>query len=136
MSIIVPRVTRTSDSADFFDLAREGRLLLRRCADCATIRGPQESFCPRCHAAEHEILPAAGSGTLVSWAVVHRSPVPDLEPDAPYVAAIVEVAEGPWVLVRLTSPEIDGLRAGRSVRIVVAPTTHEDGEPLVHATVT
>ncbi|GAA4393363.1 Zn-ribbon domain-containing OB-fold protein [Tsukamurella soli] len=126
----VPVVRRTGDSADFFDMAASGRLLLRRCVRCSTARGPQEQVCPRCFATEHRAEAAAGPATLVSWAVVHRSPVPVVA--APYVAGIVEVEEGPWVLARVLTVPGEPMRVGLPLRIAVAPAA-DGGEAVVLA---
>ena len=124
----VPVVRRTAGSADFFDAARDGRLLLRRCSDCGTVRGPQEGVCPACWAVEHTAVTASGRATLVSWSVVHRSPVPAVA--APYTAGIVEVEEGPWLLTRVLTADDEELVEGQPLTVVVAPG---DGEPLVLA---
>lgn len=129
-----PHVRRTSDSADFFDAAREGRLLLRRCDACGTIRGPQVRWCPQCHAAAHQPQFAAGCGRLVSWAVVHRPPHPMLEADAPYVAGLVELDEGPWVPVRVVRDPDQELRVGTPVRVLTSASA-DDGEAVVFAEV-
>lgn len=130
--ISAPRVVRTPDSADFFDYARTGKLLLRRCDACGTVRGPQEGVCPRCHATAHTVIAAKGSASLVSWAVVHRSPVPALEDHPPYTAGIVELTEGPWLLVRVVTAPGEALRVGTALEIWILATSG-DGEPLVLA---
>jgi hypothetical protein len=57
------------------------------------------------------------AGTLVSWAVVHRAPLPVLAASVPYVSAIVELAEGPWLMVRLLVEDPARLRVGDPVRV-------------------
>jgi uncharacterized OB-fold protein len=117
-------VRRTPGSAEFFDFAARGALLLRQCPSCSVVRGPQERFCPSCHAEESVALAALGTGRLVSWCVVHRSPVPGLE--VPYTAAIVECDEGPWVLLRLLGGESATLRVGAAIELVTAVTGEEE----------
>src|SRR5580658_8154711 len=128
--IAVPRVLRTPDSVDFFDYARLGKLLLRRCDSCGAVRGPQERFCPQCHAAAHTKTHARGSASLVSWAVVHRSPLPALAVRTPYTAGIVELTERPWRLVRVLPAPGEALRAGLELEIWIAAASDGEGEPL------
>ncbi|NMO00052.1 hypothetical protein HH308_02355 [Gordonia sp. TBRC 11910] len=127
----VPKLDRTADSADFFDFAARGELLLRRCHTCGAIRGPQAALCSVCHSAAHDAIAAAGTGTLVSWSLVHRSPVPFIP--APYLAAIVELDEGPWVLTRLlTTTHRDSLHVGDPIVITVIDGV-DGGENVVLA---
>lgn len=133
MNIAVPLVSRTPGSADFFDSAKQGKLLIRRCNTCGATRGPQEPACPHCHSFAHTLDHAEGSATLVSWAVVHRSPLPALEAETPYVAGIIEITEGPWLLVRVLTAPNETLHAGAKLEVWVAPATSDDGEPLVLA---
>jgi uncharacterized protein len=73
---------------------------------------------------------ASGEGTLVSWTVVHRAPLPVLAASVPYVSAIVELAEGPWLMVRLLVEHPGRLRVGDPVRVRYVRTGwgDEDGE--------
>ncbi len=130
MNVPVPVVRRTADSADFFDAARGGRLLIRACSRCGTHRGPQERVCPSCAAVEHRPVLASGRATLVSWAIVHRSPVPTLP--APYVAGLVEVEEGPWLLTRVLTAPGEQLGVGQQLTVCVADGD-DDGESVVLA---
>ena len=123
-------VRRTEDSAEFFDMAAQGALMLRRCLACAAYRAPQDAVCPACHHSAWEPVAADGAASLVSWTVVHRSPVPGL--DAPYVAAMVECREGPWVLVRLVDSDGDDLHVGMDLEFVTA-MSGDDGESVVAA---
>jgi len=126
---LVPHVSRTPGSADFFDAAAAGKLLLRKCNNCSAFRGPQDAICPQCHTSAHATEYASGEATLVSWAVVHRSPLPELQASTPYVAGIVEVAEGPWLVVRVLTAPDETVHAGTALEIWVAPGV-DGGESL------
>jgi uncharacterized OB-fold protein len=60
--------------------------------------------------------------------VVHRSPLPSLA--APYIAGLVEVEEGPWLLTRLLTAPEEELAFGSVIQIYVVPGP-EEGEALV-----
>lgn len=90
-------IARDAASAEFFDGTARGELLLRRCTDCGRISAPQARQCPDCAATEFTPAPASGAATLVSWTVPH-----DREGRPLTVAALVELAEGPWLRLRLT----------------------------------
>lgn len=123
-------VRRTDESAQFFAMAAEGAVMLRRCEACGACRAPQNAVCVACHSLDWEPVAAAGSASLVSWTVVHRSPVPGLP--APYVAAIVECAEGPWLFVRLLGTEDAELFEDMPVQLITV-ATGDDGETIVAA---
>jgi len=123
-------VLRTEDSADFFDATCEEALLLRRCTSCGTVRGPQEPACPECQTSEHETLRGSGKAHLVTWSIVHRSPLPGVQ--GPYVTGFVECVEGPWLPVRLLVDPDCELAAGAAVRIsfVLTGNSGDGGERI------
>jgi uncharacterized OB-fold protein len=134
----LPRVQRDEASAAFFAAAARGELLLRR-APGGEVLGPQDDvdarLGPGALAAVDTALvsfAAAGHGTLVSWAVVHQAPLPWLVDAVPYVCAVVELVEGPWLTVRLVDADPDTLAAGQPVRVRFVPSgpAEEPGEIL------
>ena len=123
-------VRSTTDSAAFFELAGDGSLMLRQCDHCSALRAPQERFCSACGSPHYTPVAAQGTGRLITWTLVRRSPVPGIE--APYTVAVVECREGPWVLVRLLDADTAHLTTDTIVRFVTAPTG-ADGEPIIAA---
>jgi uncharacterized OB-fold protein len=122
---IVPVVLRSPDSADFFDAARDGRLLLRRCDACGTARAPQVRWCHECREIAHTPIWASGDARLESWTVVHRPPLPALVPECPYVAGLVELDEGPLLLLRVLTLQGEKPARGMRLRVVTAPADDE-----------
>jgi uncharacterized OB-fold protein len=89
------------DSRPFFDGAREGVLLLRRCRDCGTFMSPTGGIgtplrprCVTCFSADLEWAPATGRGTLYSFALMHQVYDAAFAAEAPYNIAVVELDEG------------------------------------------
>jgi uncharacterized protein len=117
-----PAVERDGGSEAFFTAASRGQLLVRRCPRDGTILAPQARTCPACGGADLEWAAASGRGTLVSWAVVHQVPLPALAATAPYLTAVVELAEGPWLMVRLVDAKERELRAGLPVTARFLPS--------------
>jgi uncharacterized OB-fold protein len=91
----------------FFDGATADRLMIRRCEDCGHWFAPDASGCPGCDGDRLTWAPAAGTATLVSWAVAHPRPRDDGAVRPPVFLGLVELTEGPWLHVRL-----DGLDRG------------------------
>ncbi|MFF4776627.1 Zn-ribbon domain-containing OB-fold protein [Microtetraspora fusca] len=99
-------------SRAFWDGARNGVLVLQRCADCGRWQHYPRPLCLGCESTSLESVPASGSGTIYSCTTVRISARPDLEP--PYIAAIVELDEGPRMLTNVAG---DTARIGDRVRI-------------------
>jgi len=122
-----PPVDRDDASAAFFDAAADGRLAVRRCVTGDGLFAPEVARCPRCGAATVWIT-VSGRGRLVTWAVVHRSPHPALAEVVPYVTAVVELAEGPWLRTRLAVDDASSLAPGLPVAVAFARPP--DGESV------
>lgn len=116
-------MVRDDDTAAFFDATAAGRLVVQQCGRCGHRQFPQP-FTPgtnRCHACAGSELtwePVAGTGTLVTWTVVHSRPAPDGTPAPQPVVGVVELDEGPWVHTQLRGVgEGPALAAGLRVQV-------------------
>jgi uncharacterized protein len=121
--IAAPEIHADDASAPFFDAAAEGVLLIRRCPGCGAYAAPTAETCEVCMEPASEWAPASGAATLVTWAVVHSPPHPAFTRQLPLVSAVVELAEGPWLPMRLvTGPgeALPELAAGLPLEIVFA----------------
>ncbi|HUR72778.1 MAG TPA: OB-fold domain-containing protein [Sporichthya sp.] len=114
-----PAVARDAGSADFFDAAARGELLVQRCRACGTVLPPEARTCPSCGSGELGATGVSGLGRLVTWAVVTQAPIPVLAGAVPYVTAVVELDEGPWLIVRLIDADTRSaeLSVGNRVRV-------------------
>ncbi|CAM5462864.1 Zn-ribbon domain-containing OB-fold protein [Streptomyces purpurascens] len=85
----------------YWDAAAEGRLLIRRCRACGRAHHYPREFCPRCWSEDVVWEPASGRATLYTWSVVHRNDLPPFAERTPYVAAVVDLAEGPRMMTEV-----------------------------------
>ncbi|MFF1411467.1 Zn-ribbon domain-containing OB-fold protein [Streptomyces sp. NPDC058289] len=87
----------------YWDAAAEGRLLLRRCGECGKAHHYPREFCPACWAGEDRVTweTASGRATLYTWSVIHRNDLPPFGERVPYVAAVVDLAEGPRMMTEV-----------------------------------
>ncbi|ELS54089.1 hypothetical protein STVIR_4972 [Streptomyces viridochromogenes Tue57] len=70
--------------------------------------------------------PAGGRATLYTWSVVHRNDLPPFGERVPYVAAVVDLAEGPRMMTELVEcADASRLRAGMELEAVF-----RDGVPV------
>jgi hypothetical protein len=96
----------------FWDGARAGRLLLQRCDACRRWVWYPRPFCPGCGGTRLDWQPASGRGTLYSYTIARRAPIPTFEGDVPYVIAIVELEEGPHFTSNVVGIAPEKLRVG------------------------
>ncbi|WP_155056579.1 Zn-ribbon domain-containing OB-fold protein [Streptomyces blattellae] len=85
----------------YWDAAAEGRLLIRRCGECGRAHHYPREFCPHCWSEDVTWEPATGRATLYTWSVVHRNDLPPFDGRTPYVAAVVDLAEGPRMMTEV-----------------------------------
>jgi uncharacterized OB-fold protein len=110
------------ESEPFWQAAAEGRLLLKRCADCGEYHWYPRVICPHCGSDRTEWTPSPGTGTIYTVSVTRRA--------GPVVFAIgyVSLDEGVTMLTNFADCDLDALRIGQRVRVVFKPT---DGGPPV-----
>ncbi|WP_428934819.1 Zn-ribbon domain-containing OB-fold protein [Streptomyces sp. ACT015] len=109
----------------YWEAAAGGRLLLRRCGACGRAHHYPREFCPHCWSEDVTWETASGLATLYTWSVVHRNDLPPFRDRTPYVAAVVDLAEGPRMMTELVGADGDLLRAGARLRVAF-----RDGVPV------
>lgn len=109
--------TPDAGTQPFWDGVADGRLLIKRCHDCSRAHFYPRSFCPYCWSEDVEWEQASGIGRLYTWSVVHVNDLPPFNQRVPYVAAIVELAEGPRLMTNILDCPVDDLRAGLEVEV-------------------
>jgi uncharacterized OB-fold protein len=99
------------ETQPFWDGLKEGTFLLRHCNACGRDHYYPRPFCPTCWSDDVEWKAASGRGTLYTYSVVHVNDLPPFNERVPYVAAIVELEEGPRVMTNVEGVPFDELRA-------------------------
>ncbi|MER6182500.1 Zn-ribbon domain-containing OB-fold protein [Streptomyces sp. NPDC001652] len=101
----------------YWDAAEEGRLLVRRCGACGRTHHYPREFCPHCWSEDVTWEPASGRAELYTWSVVHRNDLPPFGERTPYVAAVVQLAEGPRMMTEVVDAPPRTLRAGMALEV-------------------
>src|SRR5256712_14149721 len=60
----------------FFDAAAQGTLMLKKCGACGQTHHYPRAICPFCASDRTEWITASGRGTIYSYSVMRRVPVP------------------------------------------------------------
>ncbi|NEB75025.1 Zn-ribbon domain-containing OB-fold protein [Streptomyces sp. SID14478] len=101
----------------YWDAAAQGRLLLRHCAACGRTHHYPREFCPYCWSEDVRWRPASGRAVLYTWSVVHRNDLPPFGGRTPYVAAVVDLAEGPRMMTEVVECAQEELRVGMELDV-------------------
>ncbi len=109
--------TPDDETQPFWDAAREGRLLIKRCADCGAAHFYPRPFCPRCWSAAVSWETASGQAALYTWSVVHHNDLPPFRDRLPYVAAVVDLAEGPRMMTNVVDCDPGRLEVGMALHV-------------------
>jgi uncharacterized OB-fold protein len=85
----------------FWDGARAGVLRIQRCRNCGRHQFYPRPHCLGCESDRVEWVAASGRGTVHSLTTVHVAPTEEFA--VPYDVALVELAEGPRLLMQTAS---------------------------------
>jgi uncharacterized OB-fold protein len=115
-------------SAPYWEAARQGRLLIAECAECGKVHHYPRPFCPFCWSEDVNPVQADGTGTLYTYSTVYVNDLPPFKERLPYVAAIVELDEGPRLMTTIEGTNAGDLRVGMPVTVVFRPVDDADPE--------
>lgn len=116
-----PAPSETPETRPYWDAARRGELLVRRCRDCGEAHHYPRSACPFC-LGETEWETASGKGEIYSYSLM-------LKAEQPYVIAYVRLDEGPVVMTNIVDTRASAISIGARVSLVFKET-EGDGAPL------
>ncbi len=91
MSLIVPE--SDSEWKEYFQAARQHRLVMRKCVGCGLMRYPPSRACPWCTALDWTWQEVSGRGTIYSYEIVVQAIQPGFRDWAPYAVILVELDE-------------------------------------------
>jgi uncharacterized OB-fold protein len=122
--------TPDPETQPYWDAAKEGKLLIRRCNACKRPYFYPRDFCPHCWSEDVSWEEASGRATLYTWSVVRRNDLPPWGERVPYVAAVVDLAEGPRMMTNVVECEFDALTAGMELEVVYQPISDDVTIPV------
>lgn len=115
----------------YYEGLKAGKLLGLKCRKCGAITVPPKVNCLQCSGADLEVTELSGLAEIKTFTVIRVAPE-GLE--APYVVALAELDEGPWVMGNLEGVDAGKVTMdimGKKVRIghkVVPPDIYSAGE--------
>lgn len=122
--------TPEADTVEFWEAAHQGRFLLRHCEECGAISYYPRPFCPRCWSERVSWQEASGRATLYSWSVIHSNDQPPFRDRVPYVAAVVDLEEGPRMMTNVIDCDLAALRVDMPLVLRFMPISDEFSLPV------
>jgi len=110
---------RNEVNRHYWDGAQAEKLVLLKCARCATYVHPPREFCTGCGHEELEPFEVSGGGSVYSWSVMHSGGNPGFDDRLPYAVLIVELDEQDRLLTvgNLVDASPSDLEIGQSVEV-------------------
>jgi uncharacterized OB-fold protein len=117
----IPAPAVNNESKPFWDAAKEGRFLIKRCADCGKAHWYPRVICPYCFSLNTKWEESPGEGVIYTFSVMFHSNVP-------YAIGYVTLNEGPAMLTNFVDCDLSTLKIGQKVKLRFQPT--ENGPPV------
>jgi len=117
----VPEVN--PETEPFWAATARGELLVKQCAECASVIWYPRALCPDCGSLRTRWQPVSGRGRVYSYTVNHRGEGPYRD-CGPYVLAYVELDEGARLMTNIVDASDGELAIGLPVEVVF----HDTGE--------
>ena len=122
--------TPDDETQPFWDAARDRRLLIKRCDDCGETYFYPRTFCPACWSDRTSWVEASGRATLYTYSIVHRNDLPPFPDRVPYVAAVVDLEEGPRMMSNVVDCPVEDLAVGMPLVVTFRHETDEMTLPV------
>ena len=116
-----PTPVGNPETQPFWDAAKDGKFLIKRCNACGEPHFFPRSICPFCFSDETVWEESSGEGEIYTFSHMRKSAT------GPYVIAYVTLKEGPSVQTNIVDCEPGSVKIGQKVKVVWKPT---DGAPL------
>ena len=121
-----PAPLTNPETAPFWEAAKAGKFMIKRCTACGEAHYFPRSICPFCFSDQTVWEEASGEGTIYTFSLMRKSTT------GPYAIGYVTLKEGPSLQTNFVDCELEKLKIGQKVQVVFKPTA---GAPLPFFTV-
>jgi len=125
---LVPETNTWSEP--YWEAAREEKLLLQKCSDCAKHIFYPRLLCPECFSDNIEWVEASGKGKVYTYTVVTNNAPSIFLKDMPYVIAIVRLDEGVQMLTNIVDCDHEKLACDMPVEVTYRKLNDEFTLPV------
>jgi len=100
----------------FYKFVSERKLMAAKCSKCGTLLLPPKPMCTKCLSTDFKWVKLKGKGKLLSYTVIHISPV-QFQSMTPYTVGIVELEDGPHLPGMIRGVEPEKIRVGMGLKV-------------------
>ena len=122
--------TPDASTVAWWEATKAGRLLIKRCRDCRRAHFYPRPFCPSCWSERVEWEEASGRGVLYTYSIVYVNDLPPFLDRVPYVAALVDLVEGPRLMTNVVDCPHDDLQIGMPLEVTFRVETDDVTLPV------
>lgn len=111
----------------YWEGARDNRLVLQRCPSCQYWVHPPRETCPKCQSETLTPTQASGKGKVYSWSVMHTGGTPGYEDKLPYAVIVVELDEqkGLFTIGNIEDCPLDEIDIGLHLTVTFEKVNNE-----------
>lgn len=126
MPDLAPTTTRP-----FWTNAKEGRFVLQRCSQCATVQFHPKPWCIECGSRDLQWTDAKSGGTVYSFTVSRTVAMnyPGWEGELPVLMCLIDLDDGARMYGQVTHCRADAIHIGMRVRVYFEDISGEAGIP-------
>ena len=106
----------TLETQAFWEAAKQGRFLIKRCKGCGEAFWYPRAICPLCHSPDTVWEESAGTGEVYTFSIMRRSPT------GPYAIGYVTLDEGVRMMTSFVDVTDAELKIGLRVKVKFQPT--------------
>ena len=120
--------TPGGNTIEFGEAAKDKRLLIRHCRGCDASSYYPRPFVPHVLERAGGVAPSRVRRRSIrgyTWSVISRNDQPPFCDRVPYVAAVVDLAEGPRMMTNVVECPFEDLRVDTALRLTFEPISEE-----------
>ncbi|TDN58020.1 Zn-ribbon domain-containing OB-fold protein [Paraburkholderia sp. BL10I2N1] len=107
----------TRETAPYWRMANEGRLVVQRCGSCGRRQFYPRAFCTACLSDSVEWVDCSGRGTIYTYTICHIAGHPSMADKVPYAVAMIDLDEGVRMLAGIVDSDLAQVAIGAPVEV-------------------
>jgi uncharacterized OB-fold protein len=117
------------DTEVFWSGAKNGKLMIQRCATCERTQFYPRYFCAAC-AGDVEWIEASGRGSVYTYTIVRQNATAPFDTLVPYVLAMIDLEEGVRMMGNVVGVPVEEVGIGMEVEVDFVRETDEIWLPM------